>query len=52
MTCLMEKNNSSHKKSVNSSIVVSLIMTNLLPSMQKIEPSGNMLKQQLMLLKK
>ncbi|MBA0881924.1 hypothetical protein Goshw_015624 [Gossypium schwendimanii] len=30
---------------VNSNIVVSLIMKNLLPSMQKIEPLGKMLKQ-------
>ncbi|MBA0870230.1 hypothetical protein Goshw_009540 [Gossypium schwendimanii] len=40
------------KKPVNSNIVVSLIMTNLLPSMQKIELVGKMLKQQLILLKK
>ncbi|MBA0881922.1 hypothetical protein Goshw_015624 [Gossypium schwendimanii] len=33
------------KKPVNSNIVVSLIMKNLLPSMQKIEPLGKMLKQ-------
>ncbi|MBA0641603.1 hypothetical protein Goklo_026137 [Gossypium klotzschianum] len=32
------------KKPVNSDIVVSLIMTNLLSSMQKIEPPGKMLK--------
>ncbi|MBA0576570.1 hypothetical protein Golob_027419 [Gossypium lobatum] len=40
------------KNPVNSNIVVSLIMTNLLPSMQKIEPVGKMFKQQLILLKK
>ncbi|MBA0618449.1 hypothetical protein Godav_027794 [Gossypium davidsonii] len=40
------------KKLVNSNIVVSLIMTNLLPSTQKIEPLGKMLKQPLILLKK
>ncbi|MFQ6650234.1 hypothetical protein Gotur_023446 [Gossypium turneri] len=40
------------KKPVNSNIVVSLSMTNLLPSMQKIEPLGKMLKQSLILLKK
>ncbi|MBA0873581.1 hypothetical protein Goshw_004102 [Gossypium schwendimanii] len=37
---------------VNADIVVSLIMTNLLPNMQKIEPLGNMLKQLQILLKK
>ncbi|MFQ6629413.1 hypothetical protein Gotur_007721 [Gossypium turneri] len=40
------------KKSVNSNIVVSFIMTNLLPSTQKTEPLGKMLKQPLILLKK
>ncbi|MBA0661727.1 hypothetical protein Goklo_005985 [Gossypium klotzschianum] len=40
------------KKLVNSNIVVSLIMTNLLPSTQKIELLGKMLKQPLILLKK
>ncbi|MBA0660810.1 hypothetical protein Goklo_012768 [Gossypium klotzschianum] len=40
------------KKPINSNIVVSLIMTNLLPSTQKIEPLGKMLKQLLILLKK
>ncbi|MBA0632653.1 hypothetical protein Godav_001355 [Gossypium davidsonii] len=40
------------KKPVNADIVVSLIMTNLLPYMQKIEPLGNMLKQLQILLKK
>ncbi|MBA0722822.1 hypothetical protein Golax_003464 [Gossypium laxum] len=40
------------KKLINSDIVVSLIMTNLLPSMQKIQPLGKMLKQPLILLKK
>ncbi|MBA0610432.1 hypothetical protein Godav_011285 [Gossypium davidsonii] len=40
------------KKSVNSDIVVSLIMTKLLPSTQKIEPLEKMLKQPLILLKK
>ncbi|MFQ6634561.1 hypothetical protein Gotur_011928 [Gossypium turneri] len=40
------------KKPINSNIVVSLIMTNLLPSTQKIEPLGKMLKQPLILLKK
>ncbi|MFQ6643061.1 hypothetical protein Gotur_018188 [Gossypium turneri] len=40
------------KKPVNSNIVVSLIMTNLLPSTQKIKPLGKMLKQALILLKK
>ncbi|MBA0789121.1 hypothetical protein Gotri_025629 [Gossypium trilobum] len=40
------------KQSVNSYIVVSLIMTNLLPYMQKIEPLGMMLKQLHILLKK
>ncbi|MFQ6629557.1 hypothetical protein Gotur_008326 [Gossypium turneri] len=40
------------KKPVNSNIVVSLIMTNLLPSMQKIEPLEKILKQPLILLKK
>ncbi|MBA0786853.1 hypothetical protein Gotri_024928 [Gossypium trilobum] len=33
------------KQRVNSYIVVSLIITNLLPYMQKIEPLGKMLKQ-------
>ncbi|XP_040960022.1 uncharacterized protein [Gossypium hirsutum] len=42
----------SHKKSVNSDIVVSLTTTNLLPSMQEIERLGKMHKQPLMLLKK
>ncbi|MBA0676183.1 hypothetical protein Goari_017685 [Gossypium aridum] len=32
------------KKPVNSDIVVSLIMTNLLSSTQKIKPPGKMLK--------
>ncbi|MBA0635685.1 hypothetical protein Godav_025942 [Gossypium davidsonii] len=36
----------------NSDIVVSLIMTNLLSSTQKIKPQGKMLKQLLILLKK
>ncbi|KAK8281909.1 hypothetical protein V6Z11_D09G273800 [Gossypium hirsutum] len=40
------------KKPVNSNIIVSVIMTNLLPSTQKIEPLGKMLKQPLILLKK
>ncbi|MBA0867565.1 hypothetical protein Goshw_001283 [Gossypium schwendimanii] len=40
------------KKLINSDIVVSLIMTNLLPSTQKIQPVGKMLKQPLILLKK
>ncbi|MBA0673514.1 hypothetical protein Goklo_029466 [Gossypium klotzschianum] len=40
------------KKLVNSNIVVSLIMINLLPSTQKIKPLGKMLKQPLILLKK
>ncbi|MBA0699564.1 hypothetical protein Goari_001186 [Gossypium aridum] len=40
------------KKPVNADIVVSLIMTNLLPYRQKIEPLGNMLKQLQILLKK
>ncbi|MBA0818998.1 hypothetical protein Gohar_021251 [Gossypium harknessii] len=40
------------KKLVNSDIAVSLIMTNLLPYRQKIEPLGKMLKQLLILLKK
>ncbi|MFQ6619943.1 hypothetical protein Gotur_000392 [Gossypium turneri] len=40
------------KKSVNSNIVVSLIMANLLPSTQKIKPLRKMLKQPLILLKK
>ncbi|MBA0668308.1 hypothetical protein Goklo_001236 [Gossypium klotzschianum] len=40
------------KKLVNSDIVAFLIMTNLLPSTQKIEPLGNMLKQPQILLKK
>ncbi|MBA0650188.1 hypothetical protein Goklo_017638 [Gossypium klotzschianum] len=40
------------KKQVNSNIVVSLIMTNLLSSTQKIKPLGEMLKQPLILLKK
>ncbi|MBA0747608.1 hypothetical protein Gogos_004509 [Gossypium gossypioides] len=40
------------KKLINSDIVVSLIMTNLLPSTQKIQPLGKMLKQPLILLKK
>ncbi|MFQ6634338.1 hypothetical protein Gotur_010114 [Gossypium turneri] len=40
------------KKLVNSDIVVSLITTNLLPSTQKIEPLGKMLKQPLILLNK
>ncbi|MBA0759538.1 hypothetical protein Gotri_022417 [Gossypium trilobum] len=40
------------KKPVNSNISVSLIMTSLLPYMQKIEPLGKMLKQLLILLKK
>ncbi|MBA0636969.1 hypothetical protein Godav_000138 [Gossypium davidsonii] len=39
------------KKLVNLDIAVSLIMTNLQPSTQKIEPLG-MLKQPLILLKK
>ncbi|MBA0661722.1 hypothetical protein Goklo_005985 [Gossypium klotzschianum] len=37
---------------VYNMIVVSLIMTNLLPSTQKIELLGKMLKQPLILLKK
>ncbi|MFQ6669716.1 hypothetical protein Gotur_034851 [Gossypium turneri] len=40
------------KKPVNSNIIVSLIMTNLLPSTQKVEPLGKMHKQPLILLKK
>ncbi|MBA0767020.1 hypothetical protein Gotri_015998 [Gossypium trilobum] len=40
------------KKLVNSNILVSCIMTNLLPSTQKIELLGKMLKQSLILLKK
>ncbi|MBA0696645.1 hypothetical protein Goari_003182 [Gossypium aridum] len=40
------------KKLVNSDIVVSIIITNLLPYTQKIESLGNMLKQLLILLKK
>ncbi|MBA0568170.1 hypothetical protein Golob_005681 [Gossypium lobatum] len=40
------------KKLINSDIVFSLIMTNLLPSTQKIQPLGKMLKQPLILLKK
>ncbi|MFQ6634633.1 hypothetical protein Gotur_010915 [Gossypium turneri] len=40
------------KKPVNSNIIISLIMTNLLPSTQKIKPLGKMLKQPLILLKK
>ncbi|MFQ6624137.1 hypothetical protein Gotur_003858 [Gossypium turneri] len=40
------------KKLVYSNNVVSLIMTNLLPSTQKNEPLGKMLKQSLILLKK
>ncbi|MBA0721982.1 hypothetical protein Golax_009472 [Gossypium laxum] len=40
------------KKPINSNIVVSFIMTNLLPSTQKIKPLGKMLKQPLILLKK
>ncbi|MBA0553693.1 hypothetical protein Golob_012846 [Gossypium lobatum] len=40
------------KKSINSNIVVSLIMTNLLTSTQKIEPLEKILKQLLILLKK
>ncbi|MBA0783650.1 hypothetical protein Gotri_001328 [Gossypium trilobum] len=40
------------KKPANVDIVVSLIMTNILPYMQKIEPLGNMLKQLQILLKK
>ncbi|MBA0650087.1 hypothetical protein Goklo_017566 [Gossypium klotzschianum] len=40
------------KKLVNSNIVVSRIMTNLLPFTQKIELLGKMLKQLLILLKK
>ncbi|MFQ6667461.1 hypothetical protein Gotur_033475 [Gossypium turneri] len=49
---LVVAEDASIKKPVNSNIVVSLIMTNLLPSMQKIEPLGKMLKQPLILLKK
>ncbi|MFQ6642587.1 hypothetical protein Gotur_018572 [Gossypium turneri] len=30
---------------INSTIAVSIIMTNLLPHMQKIKPLGNMFKQ-------
>ncbi|MBA0868005.1 hypothetical protein Goshw_007337 [Gossypium schwendimanii] len=30
---------------INSTIAVSVIMTNLLPHMQKIKPLGNMFKQ-------
>ncbi|MBA0634156.1 hypothetical protein Godav_000023 [Gossypium davidsonii] len=40
------------KQSVNSDIIISLIMTNLLLYMQKIEPLGKMLKQLYILLKK
>ncbi|MBA0769588.1 hypothetical protein Gotri_018301 [Gossypium trilobum] len=40
------------KKPINSDITVSLIMTNLLPYMQKIEPLGKILKSLLILLKK
>ncbi|KHG17749.1 hypothetical protein F383_23256 [Gossypium arboreum] len=40
------------KKPVNSDIIVSLNMTNLLSSTQKIDPLGKMLKQSLILLKK
>ncbi|MBA0671446.1 hypothetical protein Goklo_025041 [Gossypium klotzschianum] len=40
------------KNPANSDIVVSLIMTNLLSSTQKIKPQGKMLKQLLILLKK
>ncbi|MBA0828141.1 hypothetical protein Goarm_012858 [Gossypium armourianum] len=36
-------------KLVNSDIVVSLIMTNLVPYTQKIEPLGKILKQLLIL---
>ncbi|MBA0730463.1 hypothetical protein Golax_022623 [Gossypium laxum] len=35
----------SYISSVNSDITISLIMINLLPYMQKIEPLGKMLKQ-------
>ncbi|MBA0628389.1 hypothetical protein Godav_023127 [Gossypium davidsonii] len=40
------------KKPVNLDIVVSLIMTNLLPSTQKLKPLGKVLKQPLLLFKK
>ncbi|MBA0717442.1 hypothetical protein Golax_005266 [Gossypium laxum] len=40
------------KKTVNPDIKVSLITTNLLLYMQKIEPLGKMLKQLVILLKK
>ncbi|MBA0723024.1 hypothetical protein Golax_003644 [Gossypium laxum] len=43
---------SSHKQPVNADIAFSLIMTNLLPYMQKIEPLGKMLKHLQILLKK
>ncbi|MBA0722687.1 hypothetical protein Golax_003340 [Gossypium laxum] len=33
------------KVAINSTIAVSVIMTNLLPHMQKIKPLGNMFKQ-------
>ncbi|MBA0880207.1 hypothetical protein Goshw_004218 [Gossypium schwendimanii] len=56
MTCLVEKTIATLvktiiKKLVNLDIAVSLIMTNLQPSTQKIEPLG-MLKQSLILLNK
>ncbi|MBA0868003.1 hypothetical protein Goshw_007337 [Gossypium schwendimanii] len=35
----------SPKVAINSTIAVSVIMTNLLPHMQKIKPLGNMFKQ-------
>ncbi|KAH1121844.1 hypothetical protein J1N35_005004 [Gossypium stocksii] len=44
--------NSYINKPINSDIKVSLIMTNLLPSTQKIEPLEKMLKKPLILLKK
>ncbi|MBA0734101.1 hypothetical protein Gogos_018048 [Gossypium gossypioides] len=40
------------KKLVNSDIAVSFIITNLLPSTQKIKLLGKMLKQPMILLKK
>ncbi|MBA0577400.1 hypothetical protein Golob_025302 [Gossypium lobatum] len=40
------------KKPVNSDVTISLIMTNLLPYMQKIEPLRKMFKQLLILFKK
>ncbi|MBA0761862.1 hypothetical protein Gotri_024445 [Gossypium trilobum] len=40
------------KQPINSDIAISLIMTSLLPYMQKIKPLGKMLKQLQILLKK